>query len=215
MNKTIIWDWNSTLLNDFKYINEASNFLLYYFGHEMVTPKEHRERRPEGVINVLVQSGMTLDFIKQNSFLVQEKYQAYQKELSKNAHLRYGAKQVLNWANDNGYLNIIVSNHHIDEILHHVQRLNLPIEPSLIYANGSHFNKPKKEEIFLKAIDGKNINFQKSFMVGDGIEELQIANKYNMGLFWISGGDFNKVDVQQYNPIFITNLTQIIEVLSK
>lgn len=209
--KVIFWDWNCTLFNDFKFINEASNFLLYYFGYEGVTPKEHRERRVKGIANVLIESGMPKEWIIENSYLVQEKFQAYQKELSKNATLNGGAKEVLRWATENNYLNIIVSNHHTEEILHHVNRLNVPINPDLIYANGSHYNKTSKEEIFLRAIKGRDIDLTKSFMVGDGVEELQIGTKYGMESFWVSGGDFNYDAVEQYNPIKITNLMQIIE----
>jgi phosphoglycolate phosphatase-like HAD superfamily hydrolase len=206
--RLIVWDWNCTLLDDFKYINEATNNILFYFGNDYISADEHRTKRVEGVNNVLVGGGMSEEFIKENAYLIQEKFQAYYRSLAEKSRLRYGAKKVLHWAIDNGYNNIIVSNHNIHEIRPQARRLKLPISEDNIYSNGSHFNKSPKEEIFKIAIEGRDVDLTASVMVGDSLEEIRIGKKYGLKTFWISGGDYHYKDVKDYNPIPISNLTR-------
>lgn len=212
--KIAVFDWNCTLINDFKFINEATNMLLYYFGYNNhVSFKEHRNRRPLGIFNVLTNSQMPEAFIKENEGLIIQKFHDYLSILSQHSRLRYGAKQILDWTKNNEYTNFIVSNHHIYDIYPHIERLNIPIEKEFIFSNGAYYNKTPKEQLFLKAIKDREIDFSSSFMVGDSLEELEIANKYGMKAFWISGGDYHYRHVKKEKPIKISNLTNIIEVL--
>mgnify|MGYP006293974837 CR=1 FL=1 len=209
MVKLAVFDWNCTLLDDFKYVNEAANILLYYFGFNHVDFDKHRKRRKNGVGNVLTESGIPKSFLEENIELISNKFADVYEALSGYSDLRDGAKEILYWSSENEYENIIVSNHHRQGILPHIERLEVPIKIDNIYANGAHHNKPPKENIFLRAIEGRDVDLENSIMVGDSLEEIQIGKKYGMNTFWISGGDLNYEAVKDYNPIKISNLTQI------
>ena len=116
---------------------------------------------------------------------------------SKSVSLMKGVKQILNYTNKLGYLNIVITNQSgisrnfftwedyervTDRML---AMINIPELISAIYANGeapNELNSPKSwrkpnPSMIIKASQDFNIDLSKSFLIGDRLSDIQAGEK--------------------------------------
>ena len=115
----------------------------------------------------------------------------------KNVSLMKGVKEVLNYTNDLGYLNIIITNQSgisrkyftwkdYEKVTNKMlEIINMPNVITAIYANGEGPNELNSEiswrkpnpNMILKASQDFNIDLSESFLIGDRFSDIQAGHK--------------------------------------
>ena len=116
---------------------------------------------------------------------------------SKNVSLMKGVKEILNYTNNLGYLNIVITNQSgisrnfltwedYESVTNRMlAMINIPEIISAIYANGEGPNELKSDKswrkpnpnMIIKASQDFNIDLSKSFLIGDRLSDIQAGYK--------------------------------------
>lgn len=186
----IAWDWNSTLIADTKAVLHADALILTYWGHRPRTLKELQEHFETPISKYYQNIGVDLETdidpaLRSNQFTLLYEHAV------RNCRTRRGAKIVLAWLKENKVDNILLSNHRQPDIEKHLDRLCLREFFIEVLANQMQktsyqkITKPDKLANYIKEhdYDPKNV-----WIIGDTLEEIEIARQLGISVISISGG---------------------------
>lgn len=201
--KHIIFDWNSTLLDDFHIIHECMNMIMEKVGRPTVSLDHFRacydvpfERLYGnlGFVNGEVEKMMTLD---------RHVFHNFYEPRAENAGLREGATEILQHAKDGGVHSYILSNHIVEPIRTQLRRLSIEHFFTEVLAYATHatqFVDMTKGERLRRYMADRKIAGQQALIVGDSVEEIEIARTEGLISVAITGGGATEERLRAERP---------------
>ena len=90
--KSIIWDWNGTILNDTPVAVEATNILLQRFGYPTITLEYYRDNIDTPIVNFY---SKIFDLNKHDVKMIDDEWGILYDQLSEKLDLHAGVKEIL------------------------------------------------------------------------------------------------------------------------
>jgi phosphoglycolate phosphatase len=217
MIKLIAFDWNGTLLADTKFVAQATDMAFKHFGYKPIGLKKYRQTFSIPVLNFwLANGGKKEDLLLEHNIF----FHAYEK-LLKDAHPRFGAKEVLKWVKQNDIESIIYSNHTFKEIHFQLKRFGLSpyIQEVLSRKDVSdqvHLLKRHKEDKLANYIKIHKFKPREVISVGDTCEEVEIGHNLNLHTVAITGGENTTQRLKKTKPDFlIHNMLELKKIVKE
>lgn len=216
---TLIFDWNSTLLDDIAALVEAFNILYGEFGRSPVAVDVYRERYELPIERFYLNHGFAHDEIpllmSRFSTIFHDNYEP----MAFRCPLRDGARSLLEFAHSNGIHTIILSNHLLPPILEHLDRFEITsyFDNVIAYpSRGEQFRIGSKGEMLRRYMSDHGLAPQSSVIVGDTIEEVHIANEQGLASVAITGGCASEERLRKANPDYLVHsLTELQPILKE
>ena len=206
--KFIVWDWNGTLLDDTDAVLTCMNTSLSRIQCAPVTMEKLRDTQFVPLRNFYLSVGVPEE--KLSEFLNFERgvfHDAYE-ALEDKAPLRTGASKLLQRLKTNNIVNLIVSNHILDQIarLLHSHKIAEYFEEVLAYPSRAlQFRDMTKGEKLHAYIKEKNLNASNAMIVGDTHEEIAIARELGMGSIAITNGLLSERRLRDMRPDYVVH----------
>lgn len=216
--KLAVFDWNGTLIDDSRCNWEGGNHCLKAFGKDPITYDQYRETMDFPVLHFYARNGIDADTYLKNFQNAGAAFLDNYKRLAAAAPLRRGAPKLLDWLLDNGYDLMVLSNfvqHELEAQMaeRHVLKYFKHISGNLAFNEVEHSRTTKRQrlEATLSAYDPGA-----SFIIGDSLEEPDIARHYGMKAFSVTWGCFAPHRLQKGGTDhLIDELAEVSEILQK
>ena len=193
MVKVILWDWDNTLVDTFDAIWHAQNDMRVHFGLGTWTKEEAKK-----AMNL---SGRNLIKNLVGEEKAKEARAFYLQQYAKNAchlKLKSGAVDLLDFAKNASFVNILASNKAKDILSNEVKQMGILDKfDRMIGAEEAAEDKPSK--IFTdKAVEGLDVDLLIS--VGDGLSDVKMAHNYSDGVAVLVFTDANSSEFENQKP---------------
>jgi phosphoglycolate phosphatase len=209
MTKTIIWDWNGTLLNDVDYNINVVNIMLKRRGLRILARDEYRMLEKVPIKQFYINIGINITNDNVFSEIIKEYWIIYndnyiQLELNENA------ENILQKIQENGIKNYLLSLTYNKELIKQIDLFDIKgCFERIIGSNDSEVrNKIDKAK---ELIEKEKINIKEALLIGDVINDYEVAEKFGMRYILYSNGH-QKID-RNKKFIVIENLDEINEYL--
>lgn len=219
MIKLVAFDWNGTLLADTMPAVEADNVVFVALGARPITVHQFRETFDVPFLDYYAANGVSRAlFLKRQERLNELFHEAYEARAAR-TRTRSGARQLLQSLSDKGILQIIFSNHTYSGIQFQLERLNLAHYFSRVLARDDLSTGTEQRHKGLKLgryIKAKRYRKSEVLIVGDTIEEVEIAQTLGVKSIAITGGFCSAARLKSVRPNFlIHNLTELEKIIKK
>lgn len=217
MIKLVAFDWNGTLLADTKPIYEADNEVIKALGIKAPTFKEFLDLFDIPVKDYYVKLGAKeIDLLKNSVKLENIFHKSYERKVLK-VRTRAYTKELLTFLKSKKIPAIIFSNHVQNEITKEIKRRKLLEYFTKILANSQiniAFKKRSKKDKLQEYLKSNNIKPTETLIVGDTVEEIQIAREIGSKVVSITHGNCSTKRLKAAKPDYlITNLLEIENIL--
>ncbi len=216
--QAVIFDWNGTILADTVCCLHATNVVLSIFELPSVTLEEYREAYTIPFQEMYKTFGCHERLMEgRQDELIQTFSRAYERR-SLRARARKGAEMALTYLRDQGKTTAILSNYKIPKIKEQAQRLGLLSYFDAILANENNEEDPfhlrSKGERLKHFVDAHET--QRAIIVGDSIEEIEIAQHYGYVSVALTEGTCSRPRLRKANPDFlISSLEELPDITKK
>lgn len=203
--KHIVYDWNSTLFDDVGAIHGCTNRLLESVGFSPVSLDFYQERYEVPFQKLFSNLGLDATQIELVGKAQKSFHDHYEPEAAK-ADLRDGAREILDHAQSCGIKNYILSNHLVEPISIQLRRLGINhlFSEILAYADRStQFKDMTKGERLRRFRASAGISHEPTVIVGDSIEEIEIAREQGFISVALTGGCVSERRLREANPDYL------------
>src|SRR3990167_1630547 len=219
MIKLVAFDWNGTILADMQAVHKADNEVLKSMGAKPVDLKTIHKVIDVPIINYFMNVGVKKETVIKNVELNRKVfYENYEKE-AKNARTRSNARAVLKWLQTKKIGCIVFSNNTLESILGHAKRLKISGYFKEILAAslpGLALSTRTKNVMLQEYLKEKEIQPDEILIVGDTIEEIQIAKSIGSMVCSITHGNCSTKRLKTAKPDYlISDLGQMINIVRK
>lgn len=204
--KHIVFDWNSTLLDDFHIIHECMNLIVQKAGRPAVSEDHFRAAYEVPFERLYMNLGFTESEADHMMDLERSAFHDYYEPRAENAPLREGAAEVLQEAHDHHLQTYILSNHLVEPIRTQLRRLSIEhfFTEVLAYATReTQFRDMTKGERLRRYMADKKITGQNAMIIGDSIEEIEIARAGGLISIAITGGGASEARLRSEKPDYV------------
>lgn len=194
--KLAIFDWNGTLIDDSFANHAGSNATFLAAGHNPISIEQYRDTMDFPLIHFYNRNGIDTDtYLSQTSVFNDAFMDVYKKEQER-AHLRRGAMEVLNTLLDNNMTLMILSNHIQEHLEEQLARLHVHSKFKHICGNpvfrSQELTKMTKLDRLQKLMTEHSYNPADAFIIGDSLEEPDIAHTMGMKCVSVTWGCFSE-----------------------
>jgi len=189
--RAIVFDWNCTLLDDFHAMLACMNIVMAEAGRPPVTEDFFRTHYDVPFERLYRNLGLKDDEIKRFMELDRNIFHHHYEPMADIAALRDGAREVLENAAKHGVETMILSNHIEEPIRVQLRRLGVHdhFTGVLAYADRSvQFVEMTKGEKLRRYRTARQVPSERTMIVGDSVEEIEIAKDQNLISVAITGG---------------------------
>lgn len=214
----VVFDWNGTLLADTALTVRAMNETLSLFRIQPISIDDYRTHHSVPFDKMYIQLGCDKDEILARQKEIFETFGTHYEGKASTLRQRRGAERVLKTLKDRGHKTAILSNYTVERISPQAQRLGL-----LQYFDDVLANRSSYQDIFHKKTKGERLkafvaqhDTDKALVVGDTIEEIEIAQDYGFLSVAIENGACSSARLRAAKPDFlIGSLEQIPAIAAK
>ena len=208
-HKLIVFDWNGTLLADTLPSLKASNACLEFYGRPPITMERFRETFNFPILHFYKLNGISTDEMlarkEESNIVFQSSYEA----LAANTRLRKGARELLQWCNDQGHTCMILSNYMTDKITAHLHRLKIRHHFADISAHDCDgttiLHKTTKAQRLSEYMLKRNYKPAETIIIGDSTEEPEIARQLGLTSIGITDGAISRPRLKKAAPNHMIN----------
>lgn len=215
----LIFDWNSTLLDDAQILCDAFNILFAECGFEPVDLKTYQDRYDMPIERFYMNHGFAEHEIPALLPKFAQVFHDHYEPMAYSRPLREGAEDLLAFAQDAGSHTIILSNHLRPPILEHLERLSIAayIREVLAYpSRGEQFRKESKGKKLENYLRDNSLDPARAVIVGDSPEEAIIAREQGLASVAITGGCVSEERLRKAGPDYlIHSLTELQPILKE
>jgi phosphoglycolate phosphatase len=205
MIKTIIWDWNGTLLNDVDYNINVVNIMLKKRGIKIITKDKYRMLKKVPIKQFYIDIGINAANDNGFSEIIKEYWVTYndkyiQLELNKNV------ENILQRIQKDGVRNYLLSLTNNKELIKQIDFFCIEsyFEKIIGSSDSEVRNKIDKAKELIKK---EKIDVKETLFIGDVINDYEVAERFGMGCILYSNGH-QKID-RDKRFIVIENLDEI------
>lgn len=207
--KLIVFDWNGTLLDDAPSNLAGFNAVIAHFGLPPTTLETYRAVMGFPVIHAYVQMGITTDDYLKHIDEVGQIFLDHYIPHAVQAPLREGSVEILDWLLDHNYDLAILSNfiqEHLEDQLsqRHILHKFKHISGNQVFDRHEHTNTTKLGRL-QQILDGQNYDISSSFIVGDSLEEPELARQAGLKCISVTWGCIAPARLKNAAPDFIIN----------
>lgn len=217
--KHIIFDWNSTLLDDFPIIHDCMNHIMERVGKPSITIDAFRRSYEVPFENLYSNLGFAEHEVQQVMHIDRHVFHDVYEPKAANAPLRDGAADILQHVKNNGIQSYILSNHIVEPIRGQLRRLGIDhlFDEVLAYATRDvQFRDMTKGERLRRYREDNKIAAHDAMIVGDSVEEIEIARAQDLISVAITGGGALEERLRQERPDYVIHsLRELKPILDK
>ncbi len=193
MANIILWDWDNTLVDTFGAILNAQNAIRVHYGLPEWTKDEAKMAMNTSGRN-LIKDLVGEDKAKEARAYFLDEYARQASALQ----LKNGAKEILTFTKENGYMNILASNKAGPILRNEVEAMGLTaLFDKIIGAEDTDNDKPSKE-FTDAALNG--YDYEKLISIGDGKADIKMAHNYTNGVGILVWTNPNTPEFQEVKP---------------
>ena len=201
--KTIIWDWNGTLLNDVDVCIDAMNILLQKRNLTKISKEHYKKIFTFPVIDYYKKVGF--DFNKDSfDILAVEFIDIYRKKL-KSCNLFDDVKPILQKFNNNNYQQIILSAMQEADLKQSVIEREIKNYFQQILGINNHFAN-NKIGIAKDYINKSNLKPEQTCLIGDTIHDYEVAQKIGCKCILVDRGHQSRTRLLKTKVPVVRNL---------
>jgi phosphoglycolate phosphatase len=217
MIKLVAFDWNGTLLSDTFPIYEGDREVCKFLNLRVPSYKEFTEIFDIPVKNYYLKLGAKeADLMKKAQQIEDIFHGHYEKRIQK-VRTRAHTKTILNLLREKQIRSMIFSNHLTDKIAEQLERLKIRHFFDEVSGNSdptTAFKKRAKNQRLADYLKSKNIKAEETIIIGDTIEEIQIARELGAKVVAITHGNCSTKRLKEAKPDYlITSLLEIKNIL--
>ncbi|HEU0118574.1 MAG TPA: HAD family hydrolase [Alphaproteobacteria bacterium] len=204
--KHIVFDWNCTLLDDVQALFDCTNGLLQKEGHAPLTIEHFRDNYEIPFTVFYGRMGFNEDQVARLMSLENSAFHDNYEPRAAKASLREGASEILDHAKALGVNSMILSNHIVDPIKVQLKRLKVDhlFSEVLAYADrATQFKHMTKGERLKRFMKERGYDAHDAIIVGDTIEEIEIARDQGFVSVAITGGCTSEKRLRDQNPHYV------------
>lgn len=201
--KNIVFDWNSTLLDDFNITHSCTNRLLESEGLKPVEAEDFRARYTMPFKKFYEGMGLSEAQIEKLKSLETSAFHDLYEPLADKVELRQGANEILRHVRKYDVKSYILSNHIVDPIKRQLTRFEIEhlIDEVLAYADrATQFRDMTKGERLRRYMNSRDMTRHLTLIVGDSIEEIEIAREQGLVSVAITGGCVSETRLRAAKP---------------
>jgi phosphoglycolate phosphatase len=206
MIKTIIWDWNGTLLDDVDYNMDVVNTILKKRDMKILTKDEYRMLKKVPIKQFYIDIG--IDVSNDNTFseIIKEYWTIYKGKYTQ-LRLKGNATNILQKTQKIGIKNYLLSLTNNKELLKQIALFDIRnfFEKIIGSIDSEARNKTDKVK---ELIEKEGITIKEALIIGDVINDYEVAEKFGMRCIVYSNGH-QKID-RNKKIIIIENLDEVI-----
>lgn len=210
MYKTIIWDWNGTLLNDIQISIDATNVLLSDRNLPLLTVERYRNIFGFPVIDYYAKLGF--DFNKEPFAIPARQYTDLYHNVEKQARLFPDAEEILSLIKAKGYQQLVLSAMEDSKLKKMISKADISQYFDGIYGIKDDFAK-EKVSLGKNVINALDIRPSECLMIGDTLHDAEVAEQCGFDCVLFSGGHVAKHRLEQKSYMVIDKLNHLKKIL--
>ncbi len=208
--KTILWDWNGTLLDDTRICIDAINILLKERGKNEINESIYRNIFTFPVRDYYARAGF--DFDEEAFEKPALEFIEYYEKMIRKAMLYYDVRETLSAFRDSGYHQIILSAMQQDFLNTLVTRHKIEHFFSHISGIDNHYAAGKVENArrLLAKLEGMTGEI---CLVGDTIHDYEVGHKLGIRVVLVSRGHQSEERLKKTGCEVVKNLSEVRKLL--
>ncbi len=206
--KTIIWDWNGTLLNDIDICIDSINILLEHRNIEKLTKKIYKEIFTFPVKDYYSKAGF--DFTKEDFDIPATEFINIYNHRIIDADLFQEVTSVLEHFKNRNYQQLIISAMEQDSLVRSIFDKRINNYFTHISGINDHYAVSKVENA-KNLIKKANINPNQVCMIGDTIHDFEVAGEIGCNCIIVANGHQSYKRLEPLNCTVVNKLTDVIK----
>ena len=204
--KTILWDWNGTLLDDTEICRQIVNGLLKKRGLAELSFHRYQDIFTFPVKDYYEEAGF--DFSKEDFKVPADEFiQSYHQKIE-SAKLHDQAQQTLQYFKQNNYLQFIVSAMEHQTLVQNITERDIFDYFEHISGIDNHYAHSKTENA-IQLISDHNIDPAEVCLIGDTIHDFEVAEKIQCKCILISAGHQSRERLKTTGSPVLNSLSEI------
>ncbi len=213
--KLAIFDWNGTLLDDTTANLIGFNNCLKLFNKPPITVEQYRDTMDFPLVHVYTRNGVSTDDYLKNFEDADKAFQDIYITEAKKAPLRKGTVDLLDYLLTENYDLMILSNQRIYDLNDQIAERHIHHYFKYISGNEgydpSHFTRMTKADRFKEFWQAHDYDPAQSFIIGDSLEEPEVAKHFGLMAVAVSWGIISKERLEKANPdIMLDELSELM-----
>jgi phosphoglycolate phosphatase len=204
--KTIVFDWNSTLLDDVDLTVDSVNAVLSGIGHIPISLDDLRNHHAWPLDLFYKQLGLTDEETNRALTIDRDYFHNHYETHVNDVTLRSGTVELLQHLSAQGVCLLILSNHLIDPICLQLDRFAIRnyFHEVLAYANREvQFKDMTKGERLRQYVGKRKLRPEDAIIIGDTPEEVEIGRDLGLTSVAITGGIVSEQRLREEKPNYL------------
>src|SRR3989344_4586207 len=219
MIKLVAFDWNGTIFADTYATFESNNSVFKILNVKPVRLSIFQRYYDVTIKKFYLAVGAKEEDIDNKAKQIIQTFHADYEEKASKVRTRAHAKELLEFLSKNNINSVIFSNHIVESITGHLQRLKIQKYFQEVLGNSLE-NLPlkgrNKDEKLRSYIESRNIKAKEVLIIGDTIEEVEIGKEVGCYTVALTHGNCSVARSKKANPDFlISNLKEVINIIKK
>jgi phosphoglycolate phosphatase len=202
--KLAVFDWNGTLIDDAPANLLAFNNCMRFFEKPEISMQQYQETMDFPLVHVYARNGVSPDEYLEKFEGADKAYQDVYLPAAKLMPLRRGTTDLLDYLLDNNFDLMILSNQRIYDLNDQIAERHIPHYFKFVSGNEnydpSHFTRMTKADRFKEFWNAHDYDPAQSFIIGDSLEEPEVAHKFGLMSFSVTWGIFTKERLLSAKP---------------
>lgn len=211
MYKTIIWDWNGTLLDDLELSLGATNSLLKDRKLPVLSVERYKDIFKFPVIDYYKEAGF--DFNKEPFEIPARQYMDLYHEGEHTTQLFPDVVETLTYLKDNSYRQIVLSAMEDGNLNKMIRNAGISEFFDGIFGIKDDYAR-EKVTIGKQVIKDLNLNPRECLMIGDTLHDAEVAEQCGFDCILYSGGHVSEQRLKTKGHRIIERLSDIQQILS-
>ena len=209
MVKTIIWDWNGTLLDDLDLSLNSVNILLEERNLPKLTTERYKDIFGFPVVNYYVKAGF--DFEKEPFEIPAKQYVKLYAAGASELKLFPNVIDTLNFFKKKNYRQIVLSAMKDDNLKLMIHNNNISHFFDGIFGIKDNYAR-EKVSLGKQVVEKLGLNPSECLMIGDTLHDAEVAEQCGFNCILFSGGHVSKQRLKTKNRKIVDSLSELKEI---
>lgn len=210
MVKTIIWDWNGTLLDDLELSLDSVNILLEERNLPKLTVERYKDIFGFPVVNYYVKAGF--NFEKEAFEIPAKKYVKLYAARANDLRLFPDATETLDFFKANNYQQIVLSAMKDDNLKLMINNIKISHFFDNIFGIKDNYAR-EKVSLGKQVVKELNLNPSECVMIGDTLHDAEVAEECGFNCILFSGGHVSKQRLETKKTKIVDSLSELKQII--
>jgi phosphoglycolate phosphatase len=211
MVKTIIWDWNGTLLDDLDLSLESVNILLKERNLPELTAERYRDIFGFPVVDYYVKAGF--DFEKEAFEVPAKQYVKLYAAGASELKLFPDVVDTLTFFKENNYQQIVLSAMKDDNLKLMIQNAKISHFFDGIFGIKDNYAR-EKVSLGKQVVENLKLNPADCLMIGDTLHDAEVAEQCGFNCILFCGGHVSKQRLETKGKKIINSLSELKQIIA-